>query len=795
MSAGWLGEAGQAFGFEAVVEMRRLRRTPRMKQLLGIAAVIGAGIGNLPAAPPALLLDLASPGNAAASITRIYGSTGTGRHGVPVCGGLDCNGDGFQDVAFSQLVASPSGRVNCGMVTVIFGSGQLGAAIDTAGFTNNILKLIGDADHEITGAEIWMEDLNRDGLGDILIGRQNFSPEPARAGAGALTIVFGSTNLTSAAGALSYFDLRRPPTNISVITIVGETAYDRLGIWMRTGDVDGDGDKDLVVGADEREDTGRPLTENSGAIYVLRGGSHWDSVMGTVDLAQFGMSGFPAALQGQVAMVLPPTNSVDAHFGATCSIGDLDGNGRAEVLACATINRAGAALRLPGAPIGTGEATGGLGTGALFIAWDENFPDGPWPGGYQFRVDKPMLGDFTRIDGGPTNGAFGEEMLAGRDYSADGYQDLFVSDLVATGPNGAVSGMGYVLWNAARLRGQVFSIASPPANVEVSTVFGPSQGAIGADTVAAGDFDNDGIDDLAVGNPHDSPQGRPSAGTVHVLYGQPGGWPATIDLRSHGGLGPALPATAEMRITQIDAAKGTDGANRPDTLSYSAAAGDLNGDGYTDLIANEMIGDGLSPAAVDAGNLLLISGTALIPNQTSELVSVLEPPQFGAWPLRDQSIITADIVVSNRSGGDVSLGVVELQGAGKGVFSIQADSGEGTLAPGQIRTVTVRFHPIVPGRNSAHLLVVGPGLPLRVPVSGQVFDPLVRPVLAVGRITASGDLLFFGSQLGLGYDFQRSTDLNAWLPVRTNLPGTGGILSLRRLAPAVPEFFRVVGRP
>ncbi len=55
----------------------------------------------------------------------------------------------------------------------------------------------------------------------------------------------------------------------------------------------------------------------------------------------------------------------------------------------------------------------------------------------------------------------------------------------------------------------------------------------------------------------------------------------------------------------------TSGDDTGDTLMYSAATGDLNGDGLDDLILNEMRGNGVAPAALDVGNLLIISGARI----------------------------------------------------------------------------------------------------------------------------------------------------------------------------------------
>jgi len=762
-----------------------------MSRLLVASAGVLLGI-DLLSGPPALHVDLASPAGAETGITRIYGSAGSGQYGVPVCGGFDCNGDGFKDVAFSQLVADPLGRIDAGMVTLMFLNGHFGTNINTFGFTNSMLKIIGDANREITGSEIWMDDINADGLGDLMVGRQNFTPAPGRDGAGAVSIILGTTNLSSAAASLTYFDLRNPPAGVPVVTIVGESAYDRFGIWLRTGDVDGDGVVDVVVGADEHEESTAALTDNSGAIYVLRGGSHWTGLSGTVDLAEFGTANYADALKFQTAKVLPPAGLTNSHFGATCTIGDLDGNGRGEVLACAALNRAGAGLRLSTAPNGTGMGAGGLGAGAMFIAWDENFPEGPWPTGYTFRVDQPPYGDFTRIDGSSTNSTFGEEMLASADFSADGFPDLFVSDLTGQGP-------GYVVWNAASLRGLNFNIATPPTNLSLTIIHGPSQGAIGADTVAGGDFDNDGIDDLAIGNPHDSPQGRPDAGSVHILFGQGGGWPDIVDLKASTNTSEGLPLPTELRITQIDAANGTSGGNRSDTLCYSAAAGDLNGDGFDDLIANEMIGDGISPGTVDVGNLLLISGVTIRPIHSPELTALGGALNFGARPfnLNSSDLITLAARVSNVTGNTIPIAGVTIEGPKSGAFSLHADTGQIDLTPGATRTIIVRFHPTSIGPAGATLRVhqTGSRLPVRFRLIAQVYDPTFVPTLRQRTVVTTGDHLSISSQRGMIFDLLRSTDLQNWPIYRSSVKGTGGSLTIPHQTGEPRGFYRAVARP
>lgn len=545
-----------------------------------------------------LLIDLKSVGTDPGIVTRIHGSTGNGRLGLPVAGRHDCDGDGFADAGFAAIQANPLGRSGAGEIALVFGDGTIGGMIDTAGFQEGVLKIAGDQEFEVAGAEIWIDDVTGDGLGDLLIGRQNHTSAAGREGSGALTILVGGPELRTEAALLKYLDLRTPPSSVTLTTFLGAEAYDRLGIWMRTGDVTGDGIVDIVVGSDEVD---APGETNRGAVYVIRGGSHL-TISQVVDLARFGST----ALEGHIARIHPPPGSDNFHMGATCQIADLDGNGRAEVLAAAALNRTGATIRLLGAPVGTGQGSGGSAHGTLYIAWDDNFPDGSWPIGYEYDISASP-GGHTIIEGDIFNDTFGEEIIGGLDFSGDGNPELFVGDLAADGINGSNSGVGHVFYDAGRLKDMSFDLTNPPATVDFSVIEGPLAEAIGGDTVTQGDFDGDGLGDLVFGSPNDEPQGRVSAGSIHILYGQPGGWPALIDLSTDG-----LPDPVVMRIVQIHGANGTVRRDTGDTICYSAASGDIDGDGHTDLIVNEMEGNGLVFGTIDVGNLLLISGAAML---------------------------------------------------------------------------------------------------------------------------------------------------------------------------------------
>ncbi|MGB5809898.1 MAG: hypothetical protein WBG86_05160, partial [Polyangiales bacterium] len=323
----------------------------------------------------------------------------------------------------------------------------------------------------------------------------------------------------------------------------------------------------------------------------------------TIALAEFGGT----ARAGHISKVLPPMGADGNHLGATCDGADLDDNGSAEVLLAAALNRSGASAPAFGAPTNSAEGTGGTTDGTLFVLWDDNFVGDPWPAGFTIDLgDTP--GARTRIDGSVLHRSFGEELNGGVDFDGDDRADLFVGDLAGdlSSDSRPMSGVGHVFYDAASLRGLDFDMGAVPSELRVTTLLGAAAGYISADTTVIGDFDGDGIGDLATGSPKASPDGRSIAGTIHVLFGQDGGWPAEIDLRDLDTID-----ESDVLITTILGAQGTVDADRGDMICYSAAGGDIDGDGQQDIVTNEMLGNGVDPASIDVGNLIVINGDLL----------------------------------------------------------------------------------------------------------------------------------------------------------------------------------------
>ena len=112
-------------------------------------------------AEPSLSIDLAAVPADRGLLLRVYGSVASGVSGLPVAGGLDTDGDGFEDYALAAMRASPLGRSGAGQVFLVFGDGRVSGSVDTALRQPRILEIFGDGDSEAAGSEIWMDDVNR----------------------------------------------------------------------------------------------------------------------------------------------------------------------------------------------------------------------------------------------------------------------------------------------------------------------------------------------------------------------------------------------------------------------------------------------------------------------------------------------------------------------------------------------------------------------------------------------------------------------------------------------------------
>jgi hypothetical protein len=109
--------------------------------------------------------------------------------------------------------------------------------------------------------------------------------------------------------------------------------------------------------------------------------------------------------------------------------------------------------------------------------------------------------------------------------------------------------------------------------------------------VAAGDINGDGIDDAVIGARDADGAGnqRNNAGEVHVLFGSRD-----------------LPASIDLAAGSLDAT--VYGVDTTDSLGFTVASGDLQGDGVEEILAGAPVADSCRNARVDGGEVYAISG-------------------------------------------------------------------------------------------------------------------------------------------------------------------------------------------
>src|SRR5215475_8483033 len=405
-------------------------------------------------------------------------------------------------------------------------------------------------------------DINGDGFADVIIGAYRADgPGNTRVDAGASYVVFGH------ADGFGTVDLTAVAAGIGGFIIHGEEAGDNSGVSVSSaGDINGDGLDDLIIGAFRADGPGNTRVD-AGASYVVFGHTGPFEPVDLVGVAA-GTGGF----------VIHGEEAGDFSGFMAVSAGDINGDGFDDLII-------GAAFA-----DGPGNARSAAGDTYVVFGHDGAF------GTVDLANVAAGVGGFV-IHGENANDNSGIAVSSAGDINGDGFDDLVIGAFRADGAGNARADAGdtYVVFGHDGAFGAV-DLAAVASGNGGFVIRGEDRGDnSGVAVSSAGDINGDGIDDLVIGADlaDSSGNARPSAGDAYILFGHTGVFD-TVNLADiaggHGGFV-------------------IHGAEAGDDLGISVSeAGDVNGDGFDDLIIGAELADGPDNTRGAAGETYVLFG-------------------------------------------------------------------------------------------------------------------------------------------------------------------------------------------
>lgn len=557
--------------------------------------------------------------------TLTFNTVGFGnRTGWAVHTAGDVNGDGYSDIIIGDWQDEIGAEADEGVVVVYHGS--------AAGMnTTPVTILQGGVVEQWLGRSVSTAgDVNGDGYADVIIGAVQFSGGQTKEGA-------AFVHLGSPTGINSSAFLRYESNQIN--GYMGEAV-------STAGDVNGDGYSDMIVGIYGLTGGGAAQIFHGGTYNVsatpavtrasgianarlgsavanagdVNGDGYSDAIFGAPDASNgqageglayvhygslAGLSALPSlTLEGNVA---------GAAFGTSvASAGDVNGDGYADVVVGAPLNGGfGRSYIFHGGPAGLSAVPALLLNGnpgsrfgaAVFKAGDHNsdgFSDvvigAPGEDRAYVYPGSPAGLDPTPVTLiAPTPGGdFGAALCTAGDVNGDGFSDIVVAAPELS--NGqAQEGAIYVY------RGDLFAFPTTPQFAYESGVAGRR---LGASVAGVGDVNGDGFYEVVAGAPNSS-NPETDEGILYVFYGSAAG--TTL-----AGLGAVNSNVANVRLgTSV------------------AEAGDVNGDGYADVIAGA---PGFSNGEANEGRAVIYLGgpTGIVAANNSTVEPNVVAEGFGA---------------------------------------------------------------------------------------------------------------------------------------------------------------------
>ncbi|MEQ6204688.1 Ig-like domain-containing protein [Sulfitobacter sp. HNIBRBA2951] len=531
----------------------------------------------------------------------------TGNTGASVSGAGDVNGDGVDDVIVGAPFSSVVGSINFGQSYVVFGNNAgFGTNLNLADIDGtNGFVINGINEQDLSGSSVSAAgDINGDGLDDLLIGAHYADPN-GTANAGQSYVVFGSASFDTSVSAV-FVDVAgandAAVANDDTVAVAedGITSGQVLADNGAGADSDVDAGDTLNVHAvnGDAANVGSQITLASGALVTV--GADGTFVYDTNGVFDALATGESASDSFTYAVTDGSFTQSAGVFAASLALGTLDGTTGFVINGVALGDRAGQAVSSAG-------DVNADGIDDLIISAPLADPNGNTNAGTQYVVFGAASGfgssfELSTLDG--TNGfvlngsandeGSGNSVSAAGDVNGDGIDDIVIGASQADIGGLNATGQAHVVFGSDT--GFAASTDLDTLNgTNGFTVVGISAGDfLGNGVSAAGDFNGDGFDDIILGaSGVDS--GNVNSGTSYLVFGSDAGFGSSFDLAT-------LDGTNGIALN---------GAINGDQSGYAVgAAGDVNGDGFDDVIIGARTGYDYSGGSFGyAGRSFVVFGT------------------------------------------------------------------------------------------------------------------------------------------------------------------------------------------